>query len=183
MKTIILYKTKYGSTKIYAQWLAEELGAELARTEAVSATSLGACDQIILGGSLFASGIRGVTWLKKNYAQLHGKRIAVFAVGASPCEEHTLAEVRQHNLEPELSELPLFYLRGRFDVENMTWSDRKLCALLKRQWEKKPANELSGLERALLEAYSHNNGAPATFNWMSKDQLSPICAWARESAP
>ena len=28
MSTIVVYKSKYGSTKAYAQWIAEELGCE-----------------------------------------------------------------------------------------------------------------------------------------------------------
>jgi len=177
MKTIILYKSKYGSALKYAQWLADELGAELAETGTLKVSQLADYDRIILGGSVFASGIRGAQWLKKNYPQLRDKQVAVFAVGASPYEENAVEKVRQHALAPELTELPFFYLRGRLDEKGMTWPDRKLCGVIKTQLEKKPADELVGWERALLEAYSPDS--PAVLDWMSKDQLDPILEWAQ----
>ena len=178
MKTIILYKSKYGSTLKYAQWLADETGAEVAEIGTLGVTQLAPYERIIVGGSVFASGIRGIKWLKKNYPQLHGKKLAIFAVGASPAEEDNIALLRQHSLEPELAELPLFYLRGRLDVERMTWPDRKLCGMLKTQLAKKPESELRGEERALLEAYAQGDGA--AFDWMSKDQLDPLVEWMQE---
>ncbi|MCL2655265.1 MAG: hypothetical protein FWD65_06175, partial [Coriobacteriia bacterium] len=69
-------------------------------------------------------------------------------------------------------------LRGRLDVERMTWPDRKLCGMLKTQLAKKPEHELRGEERALLEAYARGDGA--AFDWMSKDQLDPLLEWAQE---
>ena len=183
METAIIYKTKYGSTRTYAQWLADDLQAALFEAETISARQLEAYDQVIFGGSIFASGVRGIQWLKKNYPQLHDKRIAVFAVGASPSCESTIAAIRGRSLEAELAQLPFFYLRGRFDEQHMTWPDRKLCGFLKKQLEKKPDEELVGWERSLVEAYSQSGGKPVTLDWVSKGQLAPLLAWAREPVP
>ncbi len=177
MKTIVLYKSKYGSTKKYAEWLADELQAELAETGSLDAQQLAGYDTIIVGGNVHAGGLNGIKWLKKNYGVLKDKQLAVFAVGASPDEKETIGEFREQALGPKLGHLPFFYLRGVWDEAHMTWPDRQLCKMLKKAIEKKPPEELVGWETALLEACETNDGVATS--WMSTNQLQPIAAWAR----
>ena len=40
MKTIVIYKTKYGSTRTYAEWIAEELGCDAVDAKSVKASDL-----------------------------------------------------------------------------------------------------------------------------------------------
>ena len=78
---IILYQSKYGATKKYVDWLVEELGYDYVETKDAKVANLLNYDVIILGGGVYASGIAGLQFLKKNIGQLTGKKIAVFAVG------------------------------------------------------------------------------------------------------
>ena len=52
-----------------------------------------------------------ISFLKKNWQRLKGKKIAVFCVGASPADEKVLQQVAAHNLKGSLSGLPCFYCR------------------------------------------------------------------------
>lgn len=92
---IILYQSKYGATKKYVDWLVEELGYDYVETKDAKVANLLNYDVIILGGGVYASGIAGLQFLKKNIGQLTGKKIAVFAVGASPYEEKAIQQVRE----------------------------------------------------------------------------------------
>ena len=83
-KGIILYQSKYGATKKYADWLVEETGFDCVETKNAKVVNLQEYDVIILGGGVYASGIAGLQFLKKNIGQLADKKIVVFAVGASP---------------------------------------------------------------------------------------------------
>ena len=65
-KGIILYQSKYGATKKYAQWLHEETGFNLLETKSASIKQVREYDTIILGGGVYASGIAGLSFLKKN---------------------------------------------------------------------------------------------------------------------
>ena len=177
MKTMILYKTKYGSTKEYAQWLAEELQCEMAETETLNAKQLEAYDRIIIGGGILGGGIRGLSWLKKNYSQLCSKQIAVFGVGITPPSEAYIKSLRLQNIGRKFEEIPLFYLRGKWDEKNMTWADHKVCSLMKSNLEKKPEKDLDSSEAALLEVYTL--GMDGALDWASKDQLDPIIQWAK----
>lgn len=64
-KVVILYQSKYGSTKKYAEWLAEELAGDLLETKKATAEQIAQYDVVILGGGIYASGIAGISFLKK----------------------------------------------------------------------------------------------------------------------
>ena len=100
---IILYRSKYGATARYAEWLAEETGFDILRTKEASAEKLGSYDTIVLGGGIYASGIAGIGFLRKNRKQLQGKRLAVFCVGASPYEEKAFQELYARNFKESLA--------------------------------------------------------------------------------
>ena len=65
-KGIILYQSKYGATKKYAEWLVEKTGYDCVETKSVKAAHLQKYDVIVLGGGVYASGIAGLHFLKKN---------------------------------------------------------------------------------------------------------------------
>ena len=60
MKGIILYTSKYGATKRYAEWLAEETGFDLIETKKAKISDVKQYDTIILCGGIYASGIAGL---------------------------------------------------------------------------------------------------------------------------
>ena len=78
MRGIILYASKYGATKQYADWLAEETGFDCIETKRAKISDIRQYDTIILGGGIYASSIAGLSFLKKNIGQLQGKKIIVF---------------------------------------------------------------------------------------------------------
>lgn len=87
MKGIIIYQSKYGATKKYAQWLSEKKGFPCVETKRARLSDVREYDTILLGGGIYASGIAGLSFLKKNIKELQGKKILVFCVGASPYGE------------------------------------------------------------------------------------------------
>ena len=93
-KTAVLYRSKYGSTGQYAKWIAEETGADLFRIPHVSVRDLARYDTIIVGGGLYAGGMLGASFLKRNFAAIADKRIIVFSVGASFANEKNIAAIK-----------------------------------------------------------------------------------------
>ena len=65
MKPIVIYKTKYGSTKEYGEWIAEDLGCSAVDAKSVKVSDLLAYDTIIYGGGLYAEIINGITLITK----------------------------------------------------------------------------------------------------------------------
>ncbi|MDU5337186.1 flavodoxin domain-containing protein [Enterococcus sp.] len=95
--TVVLYQSKYGATKKYAEWLASDLGCEILETKSARLADIEKYDVIILGGGIYASGIAGLSFIKKNYSKLKDKKIAVFAVGASLYDEEAMLAVKERN--------------------------------------------------------------------------------------
>lgn len=120
MDGVILYQSKYGAAKKYADWLAEETGYPCMETKKADIKEIEKYDTIILGGGIYASGIAGLSFLKRNIGKLTGKKILVFCCGASPYEESAFQQCREHNMKDMLSDIPVFYCRGAWDMDAMS---------------------------------------------------------------
>ena len=167
-KGIILFQSKYGATKKYADWLAEMTGYDCAETKNANAVDLKPYDVILLGGGVYASGIAGFQFIKKNIGQLADKKIAVFAVGASPYDEKAIMQIREMHFKDELCNISLFYCRGAWDEEKMTWKDRTLCRMLKKAVAKKDPDTYEPWMKALMSA----DGKQC--DWTDRSYLEPI---------
>ena len=168
MKGIILYTSKYGSTKRYAEWLAEETGFDCVETKKAKIEDVKQYDTILLGGGIYASGIAGLSFLKKNITQLREKKVIVFCDGASPYEERAFQQIVAHNLKDSLAGLPCFYCRGAWDPEAMSLADRTLCRMLQKAVAKKKPEDCEIWEKALLEAGDQKH------DWTDRSYLLPI---------
>ncbi len=151
-KGIIIYRSKYGATEKYAGWISEKTGFEMVRADDFNWDSLEGYDVIIYGGGIYAAGIAGIKELKKRADKLKKKRMAVFAVGASPYDDKAFSDMYSHNFKGVLEGIKCFYFRGAWDEEKMTVRDRTLCRLLQKSLRKKPENEREPWEAALMEA-------------------------------
>ena len=160
MKTAVIYKSQTGFTQKYAEWIAEELNADLfplkeARRN-IDAAKLQDYDTVIFGGSLHAVGISGIDFLKDKLEQLQRQKIAVFATGASPCRTETVEEVKNSNFTPEKQErIGFFYFRGGFDYTRLNIFNRLLMALMKLKIRRKSETERSPDEKGMLAAFDN----------------------------
>ena len=168
MKGVILYQSKYGATKRYADWLSEETGFKCIETRKADINEIITYDTIVLGGGIYASGIAGLSFLKKNIGKLTGKKIVVFCCGASPYDENALQQIKEHNLKGKLSDIPLFYCRGAWDMDAMSFKDRTLCSLLRKAVAKKDPSDYEIWEKALMTA------GDSGCDWTDRKYIEPI---------
>ncbi len=152
MRTAVIYKSKTGFTKKYAEWISEELSADLFELPKVSAGILTDYDTVIFGGGLHAGGISGLKYITKNIGKLQGKKVIVFATGASPAREEIITEIKNKNFTAgQQKQIQFFYLRGGFDYNKLKAVDKILMTLMKMQLKKK--KELTPDESGMLAAY------------------------------
>ena len=168
MKGIILYISKYGATKRYAEWLTEATGFDCIETKNAKIKDVIQYDTIILGGGIYASGISGLSFLKKNIDKLQNKKIIIFCDGASPYDEEAYQQIVTHNLKDALSGLPCFYCRGAWDMDSMSFRDKTLCKMLQKAVAKKDPKDHEVWEKALMEAGTEKH------DWTDKAYLAPI---------
>ena len=175
MKGIILYASKYGATKRYAGWLAEETGFASAEVKAAKIDDVRRYDTVVFGGGIYASDIAGLSFLKKHIGQLRGKKIIVFCDGASPYEEKAFRQIVARSLKDGLAGLPCFYCRGALDFDSMSFADKTLCRMLHKAVEKKKPEDRAPLEEALMEAGFGKR------DWTDKAYIAPILEAIRSS--
>lgn len=169
MKRIaVIYVSKYGATARYAKWLAEALDADLFENKRLSVQTAAPYEVIILAGGLFATGIKGLSFLRDNMAALSGKRLYCLGVGASPDEPEVLEELRRGNAKGLLKDIPFFYARGAWDVQSMTPIDRAMCTMLYKSLRKKDADKLPAWARALIGAWHER------CDWTDRANLMPL---------
>ena len=121
-----------------------------------------------MGGGVYASGIAGLSFLKKHIQTLQGKKIIVFFDGASPYDEEAFRQTVEHNMTGDLRDIPCFYCRGAWDLDGMSFTDRNLCKLLIKSVGKKKPEDCAVWEKALLEAGDQK------CDWTSKALIEPI---------
>lgn len=154
MKTVVIYKSKTGFTRKYAEWIAEELSADIFEASKVNINTLNKYDTIIYGGSLYAVGIIGVTLIKRNINKLKDKKLVVFATGASPSRDNVINEVIDKNFTvDEQKNIKFFYLRGGFNYNKLKPFDKFLMKLLKWKIKNKNHEALSADEIGMLAIY------------------------------
>ncbi len=158
MKSAVVYWSKTGFVEKYAEWIAEELTADLIEGDKVSLEKLEKYDSLVFGGSLYAVGINGVEFMKKvlNNEKFYEKKIAIFATGASSPLAEVIEEVKNNNFSEDEQELfKFFYLRGGFNYNRLGIKDKILMKMMKWQLEhkKKKGEKLNEEEKGLLEAF------------------------------
>lgn len=172
---MIIYQSKYGATKKYATWLQEETGYDCMETKCAKVETLQNYDTIILGGGVYASGIAGLSFLKKNITYLHNKNIAVFCVGASPYSEAAIEQIRNLHFKDSLRDIPLFYCRGAWNENTMSFLDRTLCKALQKSIAKQAPETYEPWQEALMSAVGQ------TCDWTDKEYLKPLLAYIQRS--
>ncbi len=125
MKTIIIYNSQTGFTKRYAQWIAEETGADCLALAEAKKKNMDAYEAIIYGGWACAGGISKLSWFKGNITKWENKKLIVFCVGGSPIENPEIEAALKRNFsEIEWKKVNVFYCPGGFHYETMPRSSK-----------------------------------------------------------
>ena len=135
MNTIVIYKSKYGSTKQYAEWIAEELSCTAVEAKSVKPDELAKYDTIIYGGGLYAEIINGVSLITKNIQKLSDKKIVIFTTGITPLDMKAYydGEVLEKNFRNGVPEnVKIFNFLGKMILEELTFPHRTALIALKK---------------------------------------------------
>ncbi len=168
-KTLVIYKSKYGSTKRYAEWIAEDIESDIMEVSGVKVEDLYKYDTLIFGGSLHAVGIKGIKIITDHFDKLMDKKIIVFAVGCSPGREEAIKHVVSSNFTEEMKDkINFFYLRGAFNYKNLGFIDKIMMNTLRRKLKKKKEEELDEDSKGLLAAFHE------PVDWADKRAILPV---------
>lgn len=176
MSAIVLYKSLYGSTKQYAEWIAEELSCEVKKVKEVRADDLLKYDTIILGGGLYAETIAGVSLITRNFEKLRSKKLIVFSTGITPVDRRDYYDklVVEKNFKDKemLSKIKVFNFMGKMILDELSIPHRTAIKGLKKLMAgKKNPTEL---ERMLIELCEVDG------DFTDRSAISDLVAYAKE---
>lgn len=173
MKAMVMYKSKYGAARRYAQMLAAELGCAAQAVDA-HAELAGDCDCAVFVGGVYAGGVAGLKAFSRVCRGRSGVRQAVLCVGASPYDEAQLEQLSARVRRAGLTGAAVFYARGAWDESSMTLRDRALCGLLRRAVAKRTGEGCEPWMRALLDS------AGQRCDWVDQEYIPPLLVYLRK---
>ena len=175
MKTIVIYKTKYGSTKTYAEWIAEELGCDAVDVKSVKIDDLLCYDTIIYGGGLYAEVINGVSIITKNIEKLKDKKIIIYTTGITPADvtDYYNGEVLERNFKNGVPEnIKIFNFLGKMILDELTPVHRAALVSLKKIMSAK--KNPSDMVKLLIDL------CDADGDFSDRNSIAPLVEYAKE---
>lgn len=168
-RVAVIYKSKYGSTEKYAKWIAEDACADLFKASEIKADKLSEYDTIVYCGGLYAGGMLGFSFIKKNYLKLSDKNLIVVAVGATLKKEEAIEEVKAQNLTVEMvDKVQFFLLRGGLNYKKMGIIDRLLMFLSIQFARLKKADMFNDDVKGMIAAYGK------VVDFTNKNAIAPV---------
>ncbi|MCA9381964.1 hypothetical protein KC660_00985 [Candidatus Dojkabacteria bacterium] len=140
MKKLILYKTKWGTTKQYCEWIKEDVAdAEIANVDEFDVNKLSEFDLIVLGSLTYMGKIQGVKFLENNWNTLKTKKVYLFSIGMIPTEDP--ASIESYNAIPEEIRNGLAGYEkfpGKVDVNKLNFFEKLIVKMKKSDNNTKP---------------------------------------------
>ena len=174
MNAIVIYKSKYGSTKAYAQWLADELGCVAYDACSVKIHDILKYDTIIYGGGLYAEVIAGVSLITKNIEKLKGKKLIVYTTGITPidCRDYYDKLVVEKNFKKgEAESIKIFNFLGKMVVNELSLVHRTAIKSLKKLMSGK--ENPTEMEKLLIELCDCDG------DYTDKSAIEPLINYAK----
>ncbi|MDW7671910.1 MAG: flavodoxin domain-containing protein [Bacillota bacterium] len=163
MKPIqLVYRSKTGFTKKYAEWIGEELKCEIISIEMWQPDEITTDGQLVFGGGLYAGRIQGLKELRRKVPDLMGRRIVVFATGGAPFTSEGAAQIKKDNFtDQETERIPFFYFQSGLNYEKMGLPDKAAMKLYSKMLQLKSRRTTmeEGANQAILTSYDHSSRA------------------------
>lgn len=156
MKTIVIYNSKTGFTKRYAEWIAEAAGADCFPLSEIKKRDLTEYDAIVFGSWACAGSIKDIGWFTENMDLWKGKKLIVFCVGASPVTPDVEKSLAQNFNEPKLKQVNVFYCPGGLNYEKMSVSSRLMMRMFVKMIKAKKDKSATEEEMARVMSSSYD---------------------------
>ena len=168
---LIIYNSRGGSTRRYAQLLASATGGSAVPMKEVRPGQMQAADTVVFASWLMAGSLQGGGFLKRHWRILKEKRTVLAAVGLGrTLDEKLWDEYASRAFTREMREgLRVFYLRGAYNPAERCAIVRRLMNGVAGALEKKasPTPDEVTLARDMLEGC----------DYVSADALSALISY------
>ncbi len=166
MTSIVVYSSKYGSTRQYAEWIAQELSIPVKSFKDVKERDLAGAGTIIMGSSVMVDSLTMKGWIKARWPLLKEKRLILFSVSATkPTDGPAIKAMLEHSMTPEMiARIQFFPLHGRLVIDRLPLLLRPLMKAIMTSDKKAAAS---------------GAGMTGEFDGVKLENIAPILAAAR----
>ena len=177
-KALVMYFSKYGTTKEYAKWIAEELDGDLVSIKDIQQNRLENYGIIILGSGLYAGEVKGIDIIVRNFEKLKDKKIIIFTCGlADYSKEENMHNIytRINKIIPDniIKKIKIFYLRGGINYKELSIKHKIMMNMLKIMIERKSKDKLNEETKDFIGTFGKE------INFMSKENVSEIIEYCK----
>lgn len=157
-KIVVIYQSKYGAVKKYAEWIADALHGDLFEKGKMSAEKMMGYDTIIYGGGIYAGGISGISLIVKNYEKIKGKNIVLFTCGLANTKieenvKHIRKEMKKSLPEGLMNQAMIYHFRGNMDYSQLTPVHKIMMKMMNNMIAKKTESEKTAEDREFMATY------------------------------
>ncbi|MEN6320315.1 MAG: flavodoxin domain-containing protein [Syntrophaceae bacterium] len=129
-RVLIVYQSKYGSTKQYAQWIQREIPSELADADTADKREFAKYDMIMFGSSIRMGRIVIAPLIIESWDAVKGKKVVLFTTSGTPPDHPNIRKIYERNLPEGLrKEIKYFPLHGRMLINDLSFIDKFLVAI------------------------------------------------------
>jgi len=180
--TVVIYKSIYGATKKYAEWIAHEVKADVFLASQISRKKLSSYSTVIIGGGLYGNKISIFKTIIKYLKILMEKRVIIFTCGLTAPENESnrvrILEGLEKQIPKELLEkAKIFHLHGFITYSRLHLHHRFIMKMLKKALETKREEDLSIDEKHTLEALGQDH------DFVDSESIKPIVDYVLTGEP
>ncbi len=143
MNGAVVYQSRYGSTRQYAEWLSEALQVKLINAKENKAPALDSFDFLVFCSPVYYGKLLVSSFIKKNWGILKNKKIYLLvAAGMDEKAEDDIKTMLNANFDQKFADYQIkwFYSGGRMEVEKLGFFERflikRLAKMVKEEREK-----------------------------------------------
>jgi len=149
-KFAVVYISRYGAAKQYAQWLAQAMGADLFDGDGLHMKDLKEYPSIVFGSGVYAGRLPVASLIRKAASAFPEKKLTLFTAGLTDLSN---AEYYQKLVKSNLPGIPLraFHFPGKINAQKMKLFHRIIANLMISALRKKPSEQLTDNDRAFIK--------------------------------
>lgn len=165
-KVLVVYNSKYGSTAEYAEWIAEELGADLMAYDKKKLGYMTLYRYVVYIAWIRGTEITHFDLIRRNYENfsLDNREMFYCAVGIADATEEYVNGLLGRNAYMGFDRSRLFVLPGRLDLEKLSAVDKRMLGTMFDLTD----SEYAGQEELITERIT--NG----YDGVRKDNIAEV---------
>ena len=169
----VIYKSKYGFTKKYAEWISSDLKADLYQLSEITGRALDKYSTIVYGGGLYVNKLNGINDFLKYQRRLIDKKICIFTCGLSDTGNEKGTERMKSAIIKKIPDylienVKIFHLRGGVRYSELNFLDNLMIKFVEKMLKNAKPEDLPPEQQELAAVIGKD------FDFSDREKIKPI---------